>query len=360
MSSSSSSSSVGKKKRPASSSFSESDAKAAIPRATLTEEHLSQLRSQGYTVVHDVISKAYAAELFGMMQEAVQLLEPKVDMQNPATFGLLPYNVHALYQHYGAGQNRFAWECRAEMANVYAQLYNCHSYELLTSMDAFSFIPAGKKSVGGTWDGLLKKSSQSVWAHFDAGPARKGWFAGGSWTAQSQLVLVDSLTDDCAGFVVWPKSHLDHANFCAKEKGKLGMRADWIKLSAEQYEKALRGDYGHRWQPTRVHAPAGSMILWDSCTAHQNVRPAGVAAVPRGVVFACMQPREMSSPAQLLAKRKAFNDHKTTTHNPLETKCFDTMPSARWGAPSVPSGGYPLIKTAEELTPLQRRLAGFD
>jgi hypothetical protein len=351
-----------------------SDDDSASDNRLLTHANLLQLSAEGYTVIPGVVSRAVAEGLRSDMVALVHALEPRFVSEDFRTYSFLPHSVHGLFQSYRAGQSLMAWKARELMAPVFAEYYHCWPEELVTSMDAFGFIPPGKRCTTGSFTSLLSRAPSAMWPHFDSGPKRAPhiharWHDSAGWTIQSELVLVDSVRDSDASLVVWPRSHLDFPAFCAAESRNLGPRAaqDWIKLTNEQYERGLTGAYGHPWVPTRVSARAGDMILWNSATLHQNVRPVRSQHAGRAVVFACMQPRAWATAEQLAAKRKALLELRTTSHNPLETRCFAEVPYTHgrehpsgWTSDVLRKHYEALLATPSTMTPLQLRLAGFD
>jgi hypothetical protein len=133
-------------------------------------------------------------------------------------------------------------------------------------------------------------------------------------------------------------------------------KGNWRKLS----EAEQKGFYGIK--PVRIVCPKGSMVLWDSRTAHCGVPPekakikAGGAPKNRMVVFVSMQPRRRLSAKNAVKKKTLFKAMRTTTHWAADRiKVFGKKPRLYAGQ-TWPELAAPLPPV---LTRLGLRIAGF-
>jgi hypothetical protein len=140
------------------------------------------------------------------------------------------------------------------------------------------------------------------------------------------------------------------------EKPALG-QDDWYKLG-DQDEVRFFTDRG--CAKVAIKARRGSLVLWDSRLFHQGVeqQQGRAQAHTRLVTYVCMTPRQWSDPKQMAKKRKAFLAARTTSHWPHQIKLFGKSPRT-YGRP-LPDMEPVLPLSMSDLTPLGRRLAGFD
>lgn len=75
----------------------------------------------------------------------------------------------------------------------------------------------------------------------------------------------------------------------------------------------------------------------------------------RTVVYVCMTPRSGATPKVIQKRLDAFKNLRTTTHWPNKAKLFPKTPMT-YGNP-LPQVG---TLSAPQITPLGRRLIGFD
>lgn len=135
--------------------------------------------------------------------------------------------------------------------------------------------------------------------------------------------------------------------------------SDWCKFSEEElaWVHAETGGGGTK----RVAAPAGSLVLWDSRTAH-GVRPALPDRAHPGrwrlVVYTCNGPRALASEAVLAKKRAAVETGRTTNHWPFQRNVFGE--GWRYGDVSHFPKASAQADPRTFLTAAGRRLAGYD
>ena len=269
----------------------------------------------------------------------------------------------------GLAHRQYIWDVRAAAARVFAKIWGCGEWDLLSSMDAVSMGVvhlAEPKTTG--WE------RGNVWLHSDQAPSRTDFECVQSW------VTGEDVEPGYATLRVLSGSHKLLGKFAA-ENGVTETK-DWYKLNAE--ERAWYAAQG--CEDLHVLAPAGSIVLWDSRTIHSGANPLKEALrpKPRNVVYVCMQPRfvtvrgmdrgiekrrltksELKALETTLKKRRAIMDPtneqrflRMTTHWPRAVKLFGEFPRSYGPKPDswakVPTGEMP------KLSPLQRRLAGLD
>jgi hypothetical protein len=242
------------------------------------------------------------------------------------------------------------------VANVFATLYGVPREHLLTSFDALSVHVPGERVVGGEARGFFR----ATWLHTDQGPDTKGIkHAGGGvpdYCVQGQVVL-EAARDVDATLMVLPGSHKLARKFFKAFPPK-DPCMDWQQLTDPLQEKWFEERGCVR---TRVAAPEGSMVLWNSSTVHCGVEPVRGRPAPypvRQVVYVCMLPRPAPGTkglAKLLERRrKTYEEARVSSHHPLRPRTFPLNPRT-YGA-AVPVVVPPTVDRLCDLPPDARAL----
>lgn len=250
-----------------------------------------------------------------------------------------------LFQHWGVGHADFAWWVRQQPAvyDVFSKLWNTPPEELLVSFDGASFQappdrpdnPAPRRGWG----------SAEPWFHADQSLLRPEHECVQAWVTALDVARGD------ATLCVLAKSHVLHGEMARAFPALVGRR-DWVRYGDEcvQFLKQ-RG-----CEEVRIECPAGSMVLWDSRTAHYGAPPLRTRAVPsfRAVVYVCYLPRSRSTPGDRKKKRDAFDHWRTTSHWPNRATLFQPEPNT-YGKP-LPSVAPP---SDPHVSALGKKMAGF-
>lgn len=292
-------------------SIDDNEAGDARKRACM-EDWLVQLDKQGYAVVPGVLDDAACDAALAGLSDFFAGLGCNMNERNALS------NIHGIYQHYGIGHSRAIWDVRsaAAVAAPFERIYGTN--DLLVSFDGFSLMLPQRRFAKNKW-----------WFHMDQS-AR----CAGRQCVQGYVNLTDSSTDNSGSLLVLPGSHRRFGEFfehfpAMRDKAK----GDWCKLENDEQRKFFGTE------PTRVHGPRGSLVLWDSRTVHQNIGPACAPsdAQRRCVVYVCYQPRAWCSKADLKKKQKAFAEYRMTTHWPaLKVRLFPEHPRTYGAPPTVP------------------------
>lgn len=311
--------------------------KALLPNLPNKPAYI-QLAELGYTVIPNVLSHQECDEAIAGIQEWFASLGTGVDCKDASTWkrDKLPAATHGIIQQYDVGHIQPIWNVRQSPAvhAVFSELWGTQA--LMTSFDGMCVQPP--------YEWLGKKAPKfGRWYHFDQSPKRQG-----RWCIQGFVTLEEQSAQD-ATLMVLEKSNLYREKFF--EKFNHEDDTDWIKFSEEEDEWLSK-------QPgvceVRVVAPKGSLVLWDSQTAHC----AGVAQANRPyprwryVVYVCQGPVKFATKVQQEKKRKALANKRTTTHWPWDSKLFPQNP--RYGNKR---DAFVLSPDPPQLTPLGRKLA---
>lgn len=248
------------------------------------------------------------------------------------------YPIHSmLVQHFGIGHAQVLWDLRQnpKIVDIFAHFWECAPEDLLVSFDAASMHLAPEHTNRGYNKG-------NTWYHTD-----QSYFKPEFKCVQSFITGLD-IDDGDATLSIMEGSHKFHKEF--KERFDIKDKKDWYKLS--QLQQSFYDDCSI----ANIKCPKGSLVLWDSRTIHCGIESSKGRPNPKNryVAYLCYMPRKLATKANLKKKQKAFEDLRTTSHNPCSGRLFGKSPQT-YG------------KTIEEITIINRpelselgmKLAGF-
>jgi len=253
--------------------------------------YFHQLATQGYTVIEGVVDPLLCASVHERLRAfLVEALVP-LEGNNIKVGG---YNPHGIHQHLEAGHAQAVWDVRMQpgVASVFEHMYGDN--DLQVSFDGFCYMPAGYRDNGRNW------------FHTDQSHNRPGLRC-----IQSYVNITSSHDAQSGSLEVVPRSHLMHSNFRANDAARAN-NDDWFKYDPSHIA----------WMacppPVRVFGGVGSLVLWDSRTAHHARPPSAelVHARDRCVVYVCMQPRLLADDKRMASRVKWFDSYRMTTHWP--------------------------------------------
>jgi hypothetical protein len=240
------------------------------------------LSENGYCVVPNVLNSeeiTEATRLFRQWQTNTPTLEHFHNTVDP----------HGIYKHHEAGHQEFAWYIRTnpKIIEIYKQLWNTD--ELVVSFDGSCYIPKN----------CVKKDK--IWTHTDQSPANVGFKC-----LQGFVSLTSNVERT---LMVYDKSHLNHESYF-KEYPSSSPSSNWqlidhTHLSTIQENKKI------------LNVPAGSLVLWDSRTFHQN-RFGVPSSEERIVQYICYLPKnhKNNTLSQQKKRKEYFNKRRMTSHWP--------------------------------------------
>ncbi|XP_033763053.1 LOW QUALITY PROTEIN: uncharacterized protein LOC117344435 [Pecten maximus] len=254
---------------------------------------LKQIQEKGYAVVPNVLTHEECDRYIGQYKSWLQKFED---------LGVECSSRNSVIQSYRTGHFAASWEVRLKAKPVFAKVWKTE--KLLSSADAIAISKPPEEGSDEYAD------PDKEWLHLDQGVRREGLhaFQGGVYLEET------TETDHC--FRVMAHSHLYHRVFFDTFPGaatRSRVRGEFLKLSKAQ--KAWYDDRGCK--RTKVPVPKGGMVLWDSRTVHDNMKP--VFGRPnkdrwRFVVFVSMTPAKWASPETIGKKNKAYDKLLTTAH----------------------------------------------
>ncbi len=318
-----------------------------------------ELEEKGYQVVPSLIDEPTLATLRSDMWDFYEGLGTGIDRNDPGTWATWlsvkdrtfrwPPVLHGgLLQRLGCGQSRVAWKVRAhkKVQEVFLKLWQEEDIkDMLVSFDGIN--------LGRPWQlmGRKRAPKHNDCLHSDQAPCKQDGADGRGWCVQGQVNL-NPMPTTASTFYCLEGSHKLWNQFC-QERERKRPSADWQLLTDEEVKW-----FEDRGCPrTRVHAPAGSLILWKSNTIHQGCGPApDCEDVQRMVVYVCMTPRRLAKGGALVKKRKHFKMVRSCNHVPHESNMFSK--GVRWGKSGHMTRHVDNAWVLED--PVLRRLAGFD
>lgn len=273
------------------------------------EKNFVELAEKGYTVIEDVVPAPVCAASFAGIVRFLN--EAGVNTGDPALSMASYPNSHGIVQHLEAGQMQPVWDIRLrdEVVGVFEELYGDN--DLLVSFDGFCWMPRHLRHNG------------RQWMHADQSHKRLGLRC-----IQGYVNLLPSHDDRSGSLVVVPGSHLKHSTYAAKHPEATANPKDWHK-----YTDAELAEFGG--ETVRVHGRVGSLVLWDSRTAHSARPPEPDADETRErcVVYVCYQPRSLIQEPALKRKARAFDEFRMTTHWPASRIEQFAKTWRTWGKP---------------------------
>ncbi|KAJ3200402.1 hypothetical protein HDU82_008946, partial [Entophlyctis luteolus] len=302
---------------------------------TTLENAKAALAKDGVAVVPGVLPQDVCGNLrMRILSDVETLTQGRFKHSDPTTWHVLNDDLklinNMLVHTFSLGHLQPVWDIRQDprVVRVFAELWNLPPEDLITSFDGWSIILC---------NGERYPHRDTVPLHLDQSGTVPGLDA-----YQGFITLFDVEEGDAA-LTVYEGSHRLFAQYCTEHD------PSGFFLKHPEF-------YKQRCMQTHVLARAGSLVLWDSRTAHKGALPVqGVA--PRNarlVVYVCMTPRARADASALSARVSAFGRLQTTNHRPHAPRAFPTLP----GGAKSRLHEFTLVGPPA-LTPLGRRLVGL-
>jgi hypothetical protein len=309
------------------------------------DSYMNKLNEDGYVVIPNVLSSIKCDKYIARIWDWLEGLESGIDRYNPSTWkdDNWPLNIDGIIKHLRVGHSQFIWDIRCEEAiiKVFETIWN--TKELLTSFDGMCIKRPAE--ITNIW-------KDDEWVHTDQSSDKLGRHC------IQGLITLEEMTSKDATFYVYPKTHNLHQQFF-KDQYKRSF-GDWYQFTPNELEHIESKGY----KPRRVHAPKGSLVLWDSRTFHCNVC-ALKSSLEEGsslkdqkfryVIYVCMTPKKLISKEDLIIKQQAFRDLKMTNHWPHQVTVMDDVTQRTAYDPRNPYNTMKPFKVQTELPVLTDR-----
>ena len=241
------------------------------------------LQQEGYVVIQNILPESEKKEAFNLFKKDWNTISPNFNFEDNSTFAI--ENTPMMFSkgmavYNGFGQSDFMWYLRGRenIQETFRKIHNCQ--ELVTSMDGFSVYVSGNQK-------------SKSWLHIDQNPNNPIK----CYQAAYNLLPV---TEDSAGFVVVPKSHITF-------KPQINHRRDWIMLKSTDTVDDC---------PVKLLIPENCFTIWNSRTIHCNrgMQEKKKKELNRVTAFITMLPKSIRSQEALEEKKKAYLEGASSTH----------------------------------------------
>lgn len=236
----------------------------------------------------------------------------------------LPYNLHGILR-FNLAHSNLQWELREKAYPIFQQLFE--EDDLLVSFDSLNLSYPRKRDL------------VQSWCHLDTDQR--------TYRNQCYQGVLNFLPngDKDGGLILVDKSHLILEDYF-KRHPSAGL--GWWKVEMNDPEVKKLSIY-------KINIPPGHMCLWDSRVIHCNMQPQ--SSNLRLAAYISMQPRTYASEADLKRRILAFERGQVTGHW-VGGRLFKVFTNPR------PNSSLPVPKELdlkkEDLTPLQRKLVGYE
>ena len=237
-----------------------------------------ELVENGYCVIENILNDEEVSKSLEYFREWFS--------SHPQIEGLhSKISPHGIIKFHEVGQQRHAWyiRTRENVVNVFKNIWQTD--EVVVSFDGCCYIPQDCKK------------KDAIWTHTDQAPSKKGLKC-----IQGFVALTDNKERT---LVVYEGSHKLHEEY-AKEYN-LTSTKDWLLIEHKYLEKISD-------KKRVLNIKAGSLVLWDSRTFHQNQYGNNESKEERIVQYISYLPRCNLSKKMLEKRQKYFTDRRTTSH----------------------------------------------
>ena len=213
---------------------------------------------------------------------------------------------HGIYKFHEIGHQRHAWYIRTnpKVQYVFKKLWNCD--KLIVSFDGCCYISKENKQ------------KDNIWTHTDQAPNSK--------KLECYQGFVSLTNNSQRTLVVYEKTHHYHKKYF--EDKNIVSSKNWNLIDHETLS---------RLEPQKriLNVTAGSLVLWDSRTFHQN-QYGEPGSEERLVQYVCYLPDSHSKNTKSMKEKrlKYFTERRTTSHWPAPIRVNAKQPQ-NWGDSSL-------------------------
>jgi hypothetical protein len=250
-----------------------------------------ELLEKGYCVVPNILSNEEinkAKEMFYCWQKTIPNHNKIHNLIDP----------HGIYKYHEAGHQEHSWFIRTRPKVIEIFKYLWKTDKLNVSFDGSCYISKDTKK------------KDNIWTHTDQDPNSKGLHC-----YQGFVALTDNKERT---LVVYEGTHNYHEKYFEERNIKSSKKwqlIDHNKLTELRDLKKV------------LEVPAGSLVLWDSRTFHQN-QYGKPDSEERIVQYVCYLPKShpKNTKSQIEKRQKYFEERRTTSHWPSPIKVNGLQP----------------------------------
>ena len=239
-----------------------------------------ELKEKGYCVIDNILSQDEIDTSLIYFREWVESSEQFKKLHSKVS-------PHGIIKHFEVGHQKHAWyiRTREKVQNVFREIWNTNN--LVVSFDGTCWMPINQE-----------KHRDTIWTHSDQAPNKKGVCC----CYQGFVSLTENKERT---FVVYEGSHKLYENYC--EIYNLSHTKNWQKIEPEYLSKIQD-------KKRILHVKAGSIVIWDSRTFHQNQYGNNSIKEERIVQYVSYLPKKGRSEKMKEKRLKYFNSKRTTSH----------------------------------------------
>tara|TARA_B110001452_G_scaffold267348_1_gene276880 strand:- start:2759 stop:3637 length:879 start_codon:yes stop_codon:yes gene_type:complete len=257
------------------------------------DNYLELLEQNGYVIIPDVLNNAEINEYineFNKWKSGVPNLDELHDI----------IESNGIYKYHEIGQQRFAWLIRTnpKVINIFKKLWNTD--ELVVSFDGCCYYSSDY--IG----------EPRYWTHTDQSSQKKG--------RQCIQGFVSLTNNSERTLIVYKGSHLLHEDYF--KTYNIDDPSDWNILDKEYVDQLEdKKEY--------LDVSAGSLVLWDSRTFHQNTCGTPSCEEERLIQYVCYLPKNnpINDEDMKNLRLKYFNKLRTTSHWPYPINTVPLQPN---------------------------------
>ena len=250
----------------------------------------NELDEKGYCIIPDVLSETdinICKESFKKWQNTI----PNHDLIHEII------NPKGIYKYHKVGHTYHAWyiRTRPSIQSIFKELWNTD--ELVVSFDGACYISKN----------CVKKDS--CWTHTDQSPLMDGLKC-----YQGLVALTDNKDKT---LVVYEGTHKLHNTYFTE-------RDITDKRNFQLIDETYLNEIQHLKRV--LHVKAGSLVIWDSRTFHQN-QYGTPSEEERIVQYVCYLPKSHPENTEYMSekRKKYFQERRTTTHWPAPIQAIPTI-----------------------------------
>lgn len=238
------------------------------------------LDKEGYVVFKDVLTSKELKKSIQRFKKSWNKVSPRFDFDDTSTWtkdnSPMMWNKGMIYWS-GLSQSRFMWKLRTnrKILQIWKELHQTD--DLVSSFDGFSFF-------------FDKSQKPGKWLHIDQ-------------HSKDELYSIQGLfnhlpvTEEDAGLVVVPKSHIEYD--CGSTKKKFIQ----IEKDDEMYSKSVK-----------LIVPANTFVLWNSKTIHANEGTQKKMEISRITCYITFFPKSLRSEEVRKKRYQGYLDGDTCSH----------------------------------------------
>lgn len=244
--------------------------------------YIYDLNNKGYAIIPNVLSEEEIEEYIIEFNKWMDSIPNSDYLHN-----LIHFN--GIFKYFQVGHQRFAWLLRTneKILNIFKSIWNTN--DLVVSFDGCNYFP--------------KQSNQkeSYWIHSDQSPTKS------EFNCVQSFVSLTSNKEKT--FIVYEGSHKLHKDHT--DMYNLDNPSDWYPIKKEYIENIEH-------LKRTLDVSAGSMVLWDSRTFHQNTCGPENSTEERLVQYLCYFPKNhiLNNEETQNLRKIYFNKLRTTNHFP--------------------------------------------